>query len=84
MAEQCGLGRSRFSHYCRRITNLSPIQYLQKCRVDNAKALLAGDSGSITHIAMRCGFDSSQYFATVFHRLTGLSPSAYRRIDRRV
>ena len=35
-------------------------------------------AASISDVAYACGFESSQYFATVFRRHTGRSPSAYR------
>lgn len=79
MADQCGLARSRFTHYCRLITNASPADYLARCRVEAARSMLAAaPQRSITTIAQACGFSSSQYFATVFRSLTGTTPSAAR------
>jgi AraC family L-rhamnose operon regulatory protein RhaS len=39
---------------------------------------------NITEIALSCGFQSSQYFATVFHRRTGLAPRQYRQAHEAV
>jgi AraC family L-rhamnose operon regulatory protein RhaS len=78
MARQCGLRRSRFAHYCREITNLTAQEYLTKCRVEAATKLLKHNSNNITQIAERCGFGSSQYFATVFRQEMGISPREYR------
>jgi len=79
MAHECGLGRSRFAYYCRQITNLSPADYLSQCRVEAASQLLkAQPKLSITEAAMACGFQSSQYFATVFRKKTGQTPREYR------
>ena len=79
MAEQCGLGRSRFAHYCRRVTNLPPADYLTNCRVEAARQLLRTQPGlSITEVALACGFQSSQYFATVFGKSTGQTPREFR------
>lgn len=81
MADQCGLARSRFTHYCRQITNLSPIDYLTRCRVECATDLLKTRPDlSITQIAMTCGFSSSQYFATVFRHATGSTPRELRTL----
>lgn len=80
MARRCGLGRSRFADYCREITNLTPAEYLIRCRVEAAKVVLRTQPElSITDAAFACGFQSSQYFATVFHQQTGQSPRDYRR-----
>jgi len=79
MAYQCGLGASAFANYCRQITNLTPAKYLIHCRVEAAKQALAKQPAlSITDVALGCGFQTTQYFATVFHTKTGLSPSAWR------
>lgn len=82
MAEQCGLGRSRFAHYCQQVTNLSPADYLTRLRVDAARRMLAAEPAmSITQVALACGFGSSQYFATVFRRITGQAPRELRAVN---
>ena len=82
MADQCGLGRSHFSHYCKHLTNCTPVEFLTRCRVEAAaRQLREQPARSITDVAFACGFQSSQYFATVFARQLGLSPRAWRRAD---
>jgi AraC family L-rhamnose operon regulatory protein RhaS len=79
MANQCGLGTSAFTDYCRQITNLPPGKYLARCRVEAAKTLLKSKPNrSITDIAFDCGFQSSQYLATAFRRITGQTPREFR------
>ncbi|WP_052882334.1 AraC family transcriptional regulator [Kiritimatiella glycovorans] len=79
MAAHCGLGVTRFTHYCREITNQTPMQYLNHLRIERARNLLrAAPDRSITEIAMACGFSTSQYFATVFRRCVGVSPKSFR------
>jgi hypothetical protein len=41
MAEKSGLARTRFAHYCRKLTNLPPMEYLQRQRVEKAREMLA-------------------------------------------
>lgn len=80
MAENCGLGRSRFAACCRQITNVSPTEYLTRCRVDAAaELLLKQPEMSVTEAAFACGFQSSQYFATVFRQRLGHAPREWRR-----
>ena len=74
MAAECGLGRTRFAHYCERLTNLTPREYLSRLRVRRACALLERGELTVTEIAYACGFGSSQYFATVFRRSEGHAP----------
>jgi len=78
MAEQTGLARTRLAHHCLKLTNLTPMAYLQQLRVARAKRLLANSRDTITGIAMDCGFASSAYFSSVFRQHVQCSPSEYR------
>jgi AraC family L-rhamnose operon regulatory protein RhaS len=79
MAKNCGLGRSRFATLCNQITNVPPVEYLIRCRVEAAARLLVKRSEmNITDVAFACGFQSSQYFATVFRQRFKCSPSTWR------
>lgn len=83
MARQCGLGRSYFSHYCRRLTNRTPLDYLAHCRIERAcDRLRQPAKAAITDVAFACGFQSSQYFASVFKQHKGISPGAWQRRQR--
>ncbi len=80
MAEACGLSRSQFSTYCKQITNMTPIEYLTHCRLEAAsRLLLQQPEKSITEVAFACGFNSSQYFATVFQAHHACTPSDFRQ-----
>ena len=82
MADACGLGRTRFIHYCRLAVNASPLDYLNGLRVDKALDLLLSTDQSVTDVAFACGFSSSQYFATAFRRGFDCAPSEARRVGR--
>jgi AraC-like DNA-binding protein len=81
LAAECGLKRTRFTHYCERITNLTPAEYLSAVRIERAAHLLTDTDASITAIAHASGFSSSQYFATVFRRARGHSPREHRLMN---
>jgi AraC-like DNA-binding protein/quercetin dioxygenase-like cupin family protein len=79
MAAASGLGRSQFTHHCLLLTNMTPVEYLNHCRIQFAARLLRTQPGlSITDIGFRCGFNSSQYFARSFRAHEGCTPSEYR------
>jgi AraC family L-rhamnose operon regulatory protein RhaS len=79
MAEACGLGRTHFAMLCRRIVNLTPASYLNHLRLEHAASLLKGDPRmSVTEVAFRSGFQSSQYFARAFRGRFGVAPGASR------
>jgi AraC-like DNA-binding protein len=66
--------------YCvRREVGMTPISYLNRYRVNQAKILLRESEKSVTEIAMTVGFSDSSYFARVFRRQMGVSPDVYRR-----
>ena len=79
MAEECGLSRTRFADYCKKLTNMTPRQYLQHLRLEQASRLLqAAQETSVTEIAFTCGFNSSQYFSNAFKKRFGYAPTSLR------
>jgi len=64
-------------------TGSSPIARLIQLRVRQATRLLSQTDASITEIAFKAGFNDSNYFARQFHKLTGLTPRAFRQQQRR-
>jgi YesN/AraC family two-component response regulator len=60
-------------------TGLTPVVYLNRYRIEQAKHLLRERSGSITEVMGAVGFSDSSYFAHVFRREVGVSPSEYQR-----
>ncbi|PWH13866.1 MAG: ATPase [Anaerolineae bacterium] len=57
---------------------MTPIRYLQRYRIQQAKTLLKTSTRSISEIALEVGFSDSGYFTRLFHRETGLAPEAFR------
>ncbi len=79
LAERVGLSRSRFYAAFRDATGLTPADYLQRRRCARAAELLRTTDQTVTAIAMRCGFNTGQYFARCFRKYAGVSPSTYRK-----
>ena len=82
LAAYVGLGERHLGRCFRRETGVTPITYLNRYRVQQAKALLELEDRSITEVAREVGFSDSSYFARVFRREVGVSPSAYRQGER--
>jgi AraC-like DNA-binding protein len=79
MADYCHLGVTHFTRLCKTVSNMTPMQYLNSQRIDMAIVVMQENPElSITDVAFRCGFNSSQYFATVFKRFKGCNPNKYR------
>lgn len=56
-----------------------PHRYWRARRIERAKELLANPSASMMAIAFKVGFGGTSAFSSTFHRIAGMTPSAYRR-----
>ena len=61
---------------------ITPIAYLNRRRLREARELLDRSDDSITSVAMAVGFSDVSHFTRTFHREVGVSPRAYRRERR--
>lgn len=78
LARIARMSRSAFSEAFARATGEPPGMYVNQHRMERARQLLADPRVSITEVSRRLGFSSTQYFASVFRRLTGQTPTAFR------
>ncbi len=79
IAEYLGFSPSRTFEIFKHHTGQSPIDYQLRLRIRSAQERLSSSDVSVTRIAYDCGFSSSQYFARIFRRYVGMSPSQYKR-----
>lgn len=79
MAALVGLGNTTFSEKVKNYTGFSPLNYLINIRITEAIKLLKRPNVHVTDIALDVGFYSSQHFATTFKKLTGYTPSEFRK-----
>ena len=52
--------------------------WLNEFRVEKAKELLSATRLSVREVSLACGYADANYFARVFKRVTGMTPSEYR------
>lgn len=55
------------------------VDYLNRVRIDAAKVMLKDIRYNVSEIAGRCGFSDTRYFARIFKRIVGITPSDYRK-----
>jgi AraC family transcriptional regulator len=82
LATLAELARLSPYHFCRsfkRSFGMPPHRYHASRRIERAKQLLADRELSVTAIALDVGFSETSTFTAAFHRLTGQTPSGYRR-----
>jgi len=78
LAGESALSLSRFKARFKHETGIAPHDFILRSKVEAAKKMLALEDLTITDIAMRLNFSSSQYFATVFKRCTMQTPTEFR------
>jgi AraC-like DNA-binding protein len=79
MAAIAGMGTTLFNEKVKNYTGFTPLNYLINIRISEAMKLLKKKDVSITDIALDTGFYSSQHFSTTFKKLTGYTPSEFRK-----
>lgn len=82
LADELGIGYSRFRRMFRHYTGLAPIQYFLQLKLNKAKDLLVSTSLSVKEIGVISGFDSQYYFSKFFKKRTGMSPIQLRTYSR--
>ena len=76
-AASCGLSLSRFKSKFKEETGTTPRTFINYAKVAGARELLK-QGLSVTEVSSRLAFDTPNYFATLFRKYTGMTPSQYR------
>jgi len=71
-----------FSRIFRNHLGQSPIQYINRRRIDKAGILILTTSSTLSEIARQVGIHDIYYFSKQFKEQTGYAPSEYRRLHR--
>ena len=78
VAKECGLSPFEFSRAFHAAHGITFRDYLSECRLVQSKRLLGLAQVSVSDVAAMAGFNDPSYFARLFRKRTGISPSAYR------
>ena len=79
VADELGMGYSKFRKLFKHYTGMSPGQFQLQHRIVKAANLLRQNELSISSIAYECGFVTLPFFTRMFKKKTGKNPSEYRR-----
>ena len=60
-----------------RVMGMPPAEYLLRCRMEAAAAMLADEDVRVQEVADRCGYDNAAAFTRSFKKRLGLSPTSY-------
>lgn len=79
LARNAGVSDSYLCRVFKAKMHMTPIEYVNKIRVQKAKEYLAGNPGlSVSDVAMQVGFHDVSYFCHVFKRLEKTTPTLFR------
>lgn len=79
VVRRSGLSERSFNRRFRKATGHTAIAYVQHLRVEAAKYHLETQPTSIDEISSRIGYEDPAFFRRLFKRITGLTPSEYRK-----
>jgi len=77
LAEASGMSEGAFRKCFAKEVGFTPVNYLNHRKIIRSKQLLASGM-AITEVAHALHYCSSQYFATVFRKITGMTPSEFQ------
>lgn len=78
VALRFGLSSDTVSSRVRVATGKTFVEFLHASRLEEARRLLETTALNVSQVAARVGFSTSQHFARIFRRYSGLSPARYR------
>ena len=80
LAKKWYLSEYYFCRFFKNATGQSPVNYINRTRIEMAAVLLKKTNENITTIAIKVGFDDVNYFSRTFKKFMNMSPSEYRKI----
>lgn len=79
LAEKVHMNKFHLAHIFSKEFGTSPINYIQKLRIQESRELLRTTDFSLTQISRMCGFSSPSYFSQRFRNAEGMSPADFRK-----
>lgn len=84
LAGRFQMSRRSLERRFKKAVGVTPLCYLQKLRVENAKQLLEEGRQNFNEITYQVGYEDIAFFRKVFIRLTGLRPKEYQHRFSRI
>src|SRR3546814_14415944 len=78
MSRRAGLAERTFKRRFTAAVGTSPIAYVQRLRLEDAKRRLERPEAAVDEIAWQVGYEEPAFVRRLFKRLNGIHPGAYR------
>ena len=78
LAIRYAIGKRHFIRRFKKATNNTPIEYIQRVKIEAAKKQLENSHKNVNEVMYDVGYSDVKAFRTVFKKITGLSPIEYR------
>ena len=79
LAVRYAIGRRHFERRFKKATNNTPVEYIQRVKIEAAKKQLESSRKNVNEVMYDVGYSDTKAFRTIFKKITGLSPIEYRR-----
>lgn len=78
LAKKFSISRRNFVRRFKRATSNTPLEYIQRVKVEVAKKNLESSSQTVNEVMYKVGYNDNKAFRNTFKKYTGLSPNEYR------
>jgi len=78
LSSELNIGRRNFDRRFIKATGLTPLDYLQRVKVEAAKKMFETSRKTVNEIMYEVGYNDAKAFRDVFNRICGLSPYDYK------
>lgn len=78
LANLVNIGRRTFERRFKEATTNSPIEYIQRVRIEAAKKFFEASRKNVTEVMYDVGYTDTKAFRDIFRKITGLTPIEYR------
>lgn len=79
LAMKFALSRRNFVRRFKKATSNTPIEYIQRVKIEAAKKSLESSADSINNVMFDIGYNDQKSFRNIFRKYTGLTPLDYRK-----
>lgn len=78
LADRFAVGRRSFERRFKKATNNTPLEYLQRVKIEAAKRSFESSRRNVNEVMGDVGYTDTKAFRDVFKKITGLTPVEYR------